>query len=315
MKKRISYILFLIATVIWGFAFVAQKTASSIPPFAVGAIRSLFAAVFLLALIPLTDRLTKNGRRLITPKKTLDFNRAEIKGGLVLGVILTIATAFQQYGIGEGTDAGKAAFITALYVIVVPIISTLFGKRPSVCAVISIPVAIVGFYLLCIKPGAAFVASDLLVLMCAVIFACHIIAVDRLSPECDGVRMSCVQFTTALVLNGLLTLIFERPASVGEIIEALPSLLFLGILSSGIAYTFQILGQKEADPTVSSIILSLESVFGVIGAALFLSERMDVREYIGCGVVFVVVLLAQLDPRVIGEKIKGVRPTIKEKNE
>lgn len=303
MKKRIAYALLIIATVIWGFAFVAQKEASIIPPFTVGALRSLFAAIFLIGLIPVTDRLTKNGRRLFNSKGLPDFNRAEIKGGVVLGVIITVATTFQQYGISGDTDASKAAFITALYVVVVPILSALFGKKPSVNAIISIPIAIVGFYLLCIRSGVAFAISDLLVLLCALIFACHIIAVDRLSPGCDGVRMSCVQFITALLLNALL-MPLEPMAEATALLTALPSLLFLGVLSSGVAYTFQILGQKDTDPTLSSLILSLESVFGVVGAAIVLNERMELREYIGCGVVFLAVLLAQLDFDKIVKRIK-----------
>ncbi len=305
MKKRLSYLLLIIATVIWGLAFAAQKAASVIPPFAVGALRSLFAAIFLLCLIPVMDRLTGNGRRLFSSKKILDFNRRELIGGAIIGVIITVGTTFQQYGIGSGSDAGKAAFITALYVVIVPIISALFGKRPGIGAILSIPVAVVGFYLLCIKPGSAFELHDLLVLICAVVFACHIIAVDRLSPDCDGIRMSCIQFAVSLLLNAILSLIFERPVELQEIGQVIWPLLFLGVLSSGVAYTLQILGQKDMDPTVCSIILSMEAVFGVIGAALFLGERMEIREYIGCGIVFLAVMLAQTNIEKIIRRIKG----------
>lgn len=306
MKKSISYLLFFIATLIWGFAFVAQKAASIIPPFVVGALRSLLATLFLIGLIPITDRLTKNGRRLLNSKKFPDINRSELVGGVILGILLTVATSFQQYGIGNGTDAGKAAFITALYVIMVPILSAFFGKKPGINALVSIPIAVVGFYVLCIRPGQSFVISDLLILICALLFACQIIAVDLVSPGCDGVRLSLIQFATSLVLNGLLSLIFYEPISAEKLVEAIPSLLFLGILSSGLAYTFQILGQKEIDPTVSAVILSLESVFGVIGSALILGETMSPREYIGCGVVFLAVLLAQFNPiALIKKKPKG----------
>ncbi len=304
MKKRISYILLIVATVIWGLAFVAQKAATVIPPFAVGTIRSLLATLFLICLIPLTDRLTKNGRRLFNSKKIPDFTRQELIGGAILGVIITVATAFQQYGIGGGTDAGKAAFITALYVVVVPLISTFFGKRPHIEAIISIPIAIVGFFLLCIHPDVAFELSDLLVLVCALIFAAHIIVVDRFSSRCDGVRMSCIQFLVAFILNGILSLIFDPPVSLAEIGSVILPLLFLGILSSGVAYTLQILGQKEIDPTVSSLILSLESMFGVIGGIIVMGESMTLREYIGCGVVFLAIVLAQLDLKAIFRRLK-----------
>ena len=306
MKKRISTFLFIIATVIWGLAFVAQKDASIIPPFTVGAARSFLAVIFLLAIIPITDKLTKTERRLISKKRGLDFNKKEIIGGAVTGTILTVASAFQQIGIGD-TDAGKVAFITALYVVIVPIISVILGKRPNLSSIISIPIAIVGFYFLCIKPDVSLNRSDLLVLICAAIFACHIICVDKLSVGCDGFRMSCVQFGTAFTLNSIIALIFEKPISINAMIDVLPSLLFLGILSSGVAYTFQIVGQKDADPTAAAIILSMESVFGVIGAAIILKERMSGREYIGCGVVLLAVLFSQIDVfSLIKKTIKSI---------
>ena len=296
VRRRVAYLMFIIATVIWGFAFVAQKAATLIPPFSVGAIRSLLATVFLFGLIPPMDRLTKNGRGIAAGRGLLDFKRKELVAGLVLGTIITVATTFQQYGLGSGTDTGKAAFITALYVVFVPIMSTIFGKKPHITSIISIPIAIVGFYFLCIKQSSAIELSDALVLMCAIIFAIHIISVDRLSEGCDGVRISFIQFAVAFVLNVILALIFEGGVAMSDVIAVMPSLLFLGICSSGIAYTLQILGQQEIDPTVSSMILSLESVFGVIGGALFFGERMSLREYLGCGIVFCAVILAQLDP-------------------
>lgn len=302
MKKRVSYLLFIIATVIWGFAFVAQKTASVIPVFAVGALRSLMATLVLIGAIPLYDRVSKSGRKLIKNGRP-DFTKNEIVGGVLLGVIITVATSFQQYGI-EHTEASKAAFITALYVVIVPILAAIFGKKPSVTSVISIPIAVVGFYLMCISGSVNFEIADLMVLICAVIFAFHIITVDHFSKKCDGVRMSCIQFATALVLNTIASFIFGEQYTVGDVASALPSLLFLGVLSSGIAYTLQIIGQREADPTVSSLILSLESVVGVIGAALILGERMSAREYIGCGVVLFAVFLSQIEPKSIVKAIK-----------
>ena len=302
MKKYISPILFIIATMLWGFAFAAQKAASDLPAFTLGALRSIIAVLFLMAVIPLLDKFTKNGRRILIDKKRPDLNRAEIIGGIVAGIILATASAFQQTGLGEGTDAGKAAFITALYVVIVPIISLFFGKRPPVNVYISVVIAVIGFYFLCIKSGTTLIFSDLLVLICALIFALHIIAIDRLSPGCDGVRMSLVQFATAFVVNAALALIFELPINTSLILDRLPAILYLAIGSSGIAYTLQIVGQKDCDPTVASIILSLESVFGVIGGALFLGETMTIREYSGCVIVFLAVILSQLDFKAIFAK-------------
>jgi len=287
--------MFLLAAMLWGFAFTAQKAAEELSAFTVGASRNIVATVFLLLVIPFLDKLTKNERRLITRARPLDFTKWEIIGGIACGTVLTAASAFQQIGLSDGTDAGKAAFITALYVLIVPIIYRLLGKRSPLTVWISVCVAIVGFYLLCIKSDFSINPSDGLVLICALIFAMHIIVIDKFSPNCDGVRMSCVQFFTAFILNTVLALIFESPIDFSMIWECLPSLLYLGICSSGVAYTLQIVGQRDANPAVASVILSLESVFGVIGGAIFMGEKMSAREYIGCGIVFVAVVLSQVD--------------------
>ena len=297
MKKYLSSLLFLTSAMLWGFAFSAQKDAAHLSAFTIGAVRNIFATVFLLAAIPFLDKFTKNGRKLISREKILDFNRSELIGGTICGIILTVASAFQQFGIGDGTDAGKAAFITALYVLIVPIFAIFFGKRSPISVWISVGIAIVGFYLLCIKSDFSIVASDVLILLCAVIFAGHIIAIDTFSPRCDGVRMSCIQFFVAFVLNGALTLILDSPIDFSAIGSALPSLLYLGICSSGIAYTLQIVGQgmDNVNPAVASVILSLESVFGVIGGAVVYGEVMSGREYAGCAIVFAAVILSQID--------------------
>ena len=295
MKKYISSFLFLAAAMLWGFAFTAQKESEALSAFAIGAVRSFIATLFLFAMIPLLDKAFKNGRRLISKEKWLDINRTELIGGAVCGAILTVATAFQQTGLNTGTDAGKAAFITALYVLIVPIVSLLFGKRSPINVWISVGIAVVGFYLLCVKDDLTVLPSDALVLICAFIFSFHIIAIDHFSPKCDGVRMSCVQFFVAFVLNTICSLIFDGAPNFPQIAENLPTLAYLGVCSSGIAYTLQIIGQRDANPAVASIILSLESVFGVVGGAMFLGEAMSPREYIGCAIVFLAVILSQLD--------------------
>lgn len=303
MKKYISSILFIIAAMLWGFAFSAQKEAGVLPAFTIGAVRNIIASVFLILVIPALDKFMKNGRRLFGGDNIIDFNKYELIGGTVCGVILTAASAFQQTGLGNGTDAGKAAFITALYVVIVPIIALLFGRRSPLNVWISVGIAIVGFYFLCIKADFTLALSDLLVLICALIFALHIIAIDYFSPRCDGVRMSCIQFFVAFILNSLLAIIFESPIDFAVIGESILPLLYLGICSSGIAYTLQIVGQRDANPAVASIILSLESVFGVIGGAILLGEKMSAREYIGCAIVFVAVILSQIDFKsIIGKK-------------
>ena len=285
---------------IWGFAFSAQKDAAILPAFTVGAARNIFATVFLLILIPILDKLGFNKE--INSKRKSFFSKQELIGGVLCGVILTSASAFQQIGLGDGTDAGKAAFITALYVVLVPIISAFTGKRTPIHVWISVGIAAVGFYFLCIKGDFTITPSDLLVLVCSIIFALHIIAIDRFIPYSDGVRMSCIQFLTAFILNLILALIFDSPIAFPAAISVLPALLFLGIGSSGIAYTLQIVAQKDINPTVASIIFSLESAFGVVGGAMFLGETMTGREYIGCAIVLFAVILSQLDFKQIIKK-------------
>lgn len=291
---------------LWGFAFSAQKTAAELSAFTIGSVRNVFATLFLLCVIPILDRITKNGRCLFARNRGLDFTKYELWGGVVCGVILTVASAFQQFGLGEGTDAGKAAFITALYVVIVPLVNLCFGHKSSFNVWISVVIAVVGFYLLCIKDDFTMQASDSLVLLCAFIFAFHIIAIGRFSPRSDGVRLSCVQFFVAFVLNSILMLIFDSPLDFSLVKTAIPSLIYLGICSSGIAYTLQVVGQGMAgvNPAVASIILSLESVFGIIGAAILHGEQMSFREYIGCAIVFIAVILAQLDVKAIVLRLK-----------
>ena len=287
---------------IWGFAFVAQKAAVVLPPFAVCAIRAGIASLFLMAIIPLTDKITATGRKFYT-KRGLDLNKRESIGGLVIGIILTVSSVLQQAGLSD-TDAGKAAFITTLYVVLVPIFNSFLGKKPGVNVIIGVPIALLGFFFLCIKPGIGIAPSDLLVLGCAFVFTFHIIGVDRLSVGCDGVRLSLVQFIVSFILDMVLSLIFEGVVSGELIMSVLPSLIFLGIGSSGIAYTLQIVGQKHADPNVSSLILSLESVFAVIGASIVLGERMSPREYLGSALVLLAIFMAQTEPDFIKKLLK-----------
>lgn len=295
LQKYISPALLVMAAMIWGFAFVAQSASNEIPPFTIGAVRSLFAAVFLIFVIMLFDGISGNGRRLFSRKKKIDFNRIELIGGVICGLVLALASFFQQEGINRGTEAGKSAFITALYVVLVPVYALALKKRAPINVWISMPFAVVGFYLLCITESFTIVPSDAFVLICALIFPVHILTIDKFSPMCDGIRMSCIQFFTATVVNSALALILESPIDFGLIGECILPLLFLGIGSSGIAYTLQILGQRGTNPAAASILMSLESVFGVVGGAIFLSESMQVREYIGCIVVFAAVIISQLD--------------------
>lgn len=292
-KKLLPPALLLSAAMIWGFAFAAQDAASDVGAFTLGFSRSIIAGIFLIGMVIVLDKITKSERVLFS-KKGIDLNRDELIGGAICGAILAVASAFQQIGINVGTDGGKAAFITALYVVLVPIYALALKKKAPVNVWVSIGIATVGFYLLCIKENLTIAPSDLLVVIAAMIFPIHILTIDHFSPRCDGVRMSMVQFFVAALINLIIALIAESPLDFPLVFDNILPILFLGIGSSGIAYTLQIIGQKGVNPAVASIILSLESVFGVIGTALFLSQTLSPREYIGCAVVLAAVVLSQI---------------------
>lgn len=307
MKKIISPLILLSAALIWGFAFVAQKAAIAIPPLALGALRGYIAALFLIFIILIFDKFTKSDRRLFNKrssgKPVIDINKYELIGGIICGSFLGVASMLQQIGIKE-TDAGKTAFITALYVVIVPVYSLFFGKRAPLNAWVSVGIAVAGFYLLCIKNGFSIEKSDFIVLLCAFVFAMQILAIDKFLPKCDCIRLSFIQFLTSATISLIISLIIGEEVSLSAVTDNVLPLLYLGIGSSGIAYTCQIIGQKNTEPTMASIILSLESVFGVLASAVILGEKMLPREYIGCAVVFVAVILSQLDFSAFGKRKK-----------
>lgn len=305
--KKYSFIyplLLLLAALIWGVAFTAQDMASELGAFTIGAVRNLFATVFLFAVIPLFDKLFKNGRSILPKKGSAPFTKYELIGGVLMGAFLALASALQQAGINGGTDPGKASFITALYVVLVPVFSLVIGKRQPITVWISVVIAAVGFYFLCVSGDFGIVPTDLLILAAAVVFALHIMVIDRFSPVGDGIRMSAIQFASGTVINLILALIFESPIDFAAVGAAILPLLYLGIASSGVAYTLQIIGQRGTPPTAASLLLSLESAFGVLGAAVIIGEVMTPREYIGCATVFFAVVLSQLDVYAIVRKIK-----------
>ena len=293
-KKYISTAMLFTAAVIWGFAFAAQDAASNMGAFTLGFARSIVAGIFLVGVVMVFDKILGTNRRLISTKG-IDINKIELISGVILGIVLVVASAFQQKGINSGTDGGKAAFITALYVVLVPVYALALKKKAPINVWISIMIAVVGFYFLCIKNDLTIDTSDILVIAASMIFPIHILTIDHFSPKCDGIRMSLVQFFTAAALNLVIAIITESATDFALILPNMLPILYLGIGSSGIAYTLQILGQNGVNPAAASIILSLESVFGVIGTALFLGKTLTPREYLGCAIVLVAVILSQID--------------------
>ena len=213
--------------------------------------------------------------------------------GICCGTALAIASNFQQAGITAGTDAGKAGFLTALYVVLVPVFGLFFKRKVSLPVWVAVALSVVSLYLLCIKGSFRLAAGDLLVLVCAVCFAVHILVIDRFSATCDGVKLSCVQFLFAALWSAVCIPFFEHVDAAALLSCALP-LLYVGVFSCGVGYTLQILAQKGSNPTVVTILLSLESVFAVIAGAIILHQSMTPREYLGCVLMFLAVVLAQI---------------------
>lgn len=289
-KMKKSYkgeLILLFTSFIWGFAFVAQsKGMEHIGPFSFNVFRFLLGGITLFIFLLVRRFLTKKEER-----KPLISKNAWI-GGSLIGVVLFIAASFQQYGI-MFTSAGKAGFVTSLYMLLVPILSLVIKKKVPWVTWISIIIGLIGLFFLCVKKGEQINKGDMLVLVCAFVFAIHILIVDHFSPKCDGVEMSFVQFIVATSLS-LIPMLWRETISFDSVIDAKWSILYAGILSCALAYTTQIIGQKHTNPSVASLIMSLESVFAVLGGMLLLDEFLKIREWIGCILILGAVILSQI---------------------
>ena len=287
--------------VIWGAAFSAQSIAGEhVGAFTFNATRFYIGTLTLLPVIAVADR-----RRRVAGGGSVQNRRALWVGGVLCGVALFLASYLQQRGI-EQTSAGKSGFLTALYIVLVPLVALVFQKKRAGLAVwAGVAVALAGMYLLCIREGFTVSEGDWYLLACALCFAVQILIVERYSPEVDCVRMSCIQFLVAGVLGSIPMLAVERPA-LADILAAWQPIAFVGVFSCGVAYTLQILGQKGADPTVASLLLSLESVFSVLAGWVILGQALSARELFGCVLMFGAIILAQL-PDKKTEREKGER--------
>ena len=293
--QLIGSILLLICAFIWGSAFVAQSTgAEYLGPFAFTSLRNVLGGTVLLPVIFAVSRLKKKEEGTAENKKPQ--KKTLILGGIACGTALTFASVFQQAGISEGTDPGKAGFITALYILLVPLASVFMKQKIRPIIWPCIAVSIVALYLLCVTEGGKIALSDLLVLICAALYTVHILVIDRVSPYVDGIKLSCIQFFTASVLSLIPALIFEE-ITLEAIKAALPSIAYAGIMSSGVAYTLQILGQKKTEPTLASMLMSLESVFAVLTTMVILHQTPTPRETVGCVLMFGAIIVAQLPER------------------
>lgn len=306
-KVRQSLLLFLTA-VIWGVAFVAQSAGMEhLGPFTYNGSRSVLGGLVLLPCIAFLDRVQGQSRGDGSVREAVTLGGADetakqagngrqlLIGGLCCGLILFAASNFQQFGI-QYTTVGKAGFITAMYILIVPVLGLLFHRKAGLQVWIGVLFGVTGLYLLCMQDSLRLDRGDALVLVCAFIFSLHILVIDHFSQKVDGVKMSCIQFWVCGILSLLCSVLFESPDLHSIVISWLP-VCYGGIMSCGVAYTLQIVGQKGMNPTVASLILSLESVVSVIAGFLLLGQAMSRRELFGCLMMLMAIIFAQLPDR------------------
>lgn len=282
--------LLVLTALIWGVAFVAQKSGGAgLGVLTINGFRSLLGSLGLLAAIPLLDKLGLSHRC-----ESKEQRRTLWRGGILCGLAMFAATNLQQSGLNDVSE-GKAAFTTALYIVLVPILGLFLRRRTTLLNWIGVLLAAVGLYFLCAMGETGFGVSDILLLLCALMFSVQIMLVDHFSPRVDGVRLSCIQFLVVGVLNLPLMFIFETPTFTG-VYDNLGELLYLGLLSCGVAYTLQIIAQKDTAPATASLIMSLESVFGALAGWLIAGHAMGGYEILGGVLMFAAVVLAQLPP-------------------
>ena len=306
-KLRNTFFLLLTA-MIWGAAFVAQSVSMDyIGPFTFICLRSVIGGLFLIPVIIVLDGIRKKSQNesanAVSAENILHIeteekqrlswkNKQLIEGGIVCGFFLFFANCFQQTGI-QYTTVGKAGFITTFYIIIVPLIGLFFKKYCGILTWIGVVIALAGLYFLCITQKLTIQRGDALILCCSVLYAGQILAIDHYNPFVDGVKMSCIQFLTGGVLGAVFMFLFENP-SLAMILSAAGPILYTGIMSTGVGYTLQIVGQKGLNPTVAALILSLESVFSALSGYVFLHQVLTTKELIGCALMFIAIVLAQL---------------------
>ena len=295
MKTNIRNTLLLFTTaIIWGFAFVAQSEGgNAVGPYSFGFFRSVIGAVVLIPVIALFDHMG------ITQKR--EAKKEILTGGILCGIFLSLTSIFQQLGLYLGSEAGKAGFLTAFYIILVPLFGLFAGRKCGRKVWIAVVLSLIGLYLLCMTSSIGLQKSDIMVLICSAMCALHIITVDRFAPVADVIRMSFVQFVTASVICLIPTVLIDIPRDGMDIwLQSLHSpaawitILYAGVLSSGVGYTLQNIAQQDYNPTIASLILSLESVFSVIAGWLLLNQVLSGRQITGCILIFIAIILSQL---------------------
>ena len=295
-KTQLKGVLMLLLTAfIWGSSFVAQSIGmEDVEAFTFNGIRTLMGAAVLIPFILIRDKIT--GKRMTRLEK-LERNSANKKVifcGIILGIVLCGASNFQQFAFHDSTS-GKIAFITALYMFFVPLFGLFLRKKVPLLTWICVLFGFIGLYFLCIDPNAAETINkgDLLAFIGSIIYAVHILLIEKFAPNVDGIKLSCIQFITSGLISCILMFIFESP-ELSAIRSAFIPLLYAGVMSCGLAYTFQIVGQKYTEATIASLIMCTESVFGVLASAVILQQILNTREILGCTIMFIAIILSQI---------------------
>lgn len=291
-RKLIGNLILIFTAAIWGMGFAWQRLGmEDIGPVTFTAAREIISAVFIGLTAVILRTVKKTGKKGTDKTDTA----ATLKGGVCCGCFLVAATLFQQMGIVY-TSAGKAGFITAMYMLFVPIISfVLFKKKNPWLVWLAVAMGVAGMYLLCINESLSFTKGDAMMLVCAILYSCHILCCDHFAKMGDPITISAIQFMTASVISTVLAFIVENPSK-EAVIAAIAPILYCGFVSGGMGYTSQMIGQKYADPAPASIIMSFEAVFAVLGGAVMLHERMTPRESIGSVIMFTAIILVQILP-------------------
>lgn len=302
--------MLMLAAFIWGTAFVAQSVGMDyLGPFTFNGVRNFIGAAALLPCIWFLDRLNAkeqagDGAEKSEPqRKNSEEKKDLIIGGAACGVVLFTASSLQQVGL-QYTTVGKAGFITACYIIIVPVCGIFLHKKIGGKVWTAAALSLAGLYLLCITEKFTVGRGDLLVFLCALVFSMHIMVIDHFSPKVDGVKMSCIQFFVCGVLSMVPMFLLEEP-QMAAIIKSWIPILYAGVLSSGVAYTLQIVGQKNVNPAIASLLLSLESCFSVLAGWVILKQQLSAKEGFGCILMFAAIILAQLPEKLpIGKEVK-----------
>ena len=296
-KETTGSLMLFVTAMIWGSAFLAQQSGMEhIGPFTMQAIRYTLAGLALLPFIAICDKMGKFTKKPVTHEE----KKFQYGSGAVCGVLLCAASILQQYGLLY-TSVGKSGFITALYIVLVPLIGLLFGRKTDVFTWIYAVIAVVGLYILSVSGAVSVNVGDLLTLGCAVIFALHILKIDSVSGKLDGVRLACTQFFVCAALSYVGMFALETPVW-SDILRSWFPIVYAGVMSGGVAYTMQILGQQSVPPTIASMIMSLESVFAALFGWLSGGQTLSGRELLGCAIMFAAIVLSQLPRPKLAKK-------------